>query len=42
MMKKSEFCVTFGLRATQDPLFDVSDGVIFLEKYCDVCTKKLK
>jgi hypothetical protein len=39
---KPRFCVTCGLRATQEALFDVGDGIILVEKYCDTCVKNMK
>ena len=34
---KPKFCVYCGNMATQEAFFDVGDGVIVLEKYCDKC-----
>jgi hypothetical protein len=39
---KPKFCVTCGITATQEALFNVGDGVILVEKYCDVCAKHVK
>jgi hypothetical protein len=39
---KPKFCVTCGLNATQEALFNVGDGVILVEKYCDTCAKNVK
>jgi hypothetical protein len=39
---KPKFCVTCGLNATQEALFNVGDGVILVEKYCDACAKNVK
>jgi hypothetical protein len=39
---KPKFCVTCGIKATQEALFNVGDGVILVEKYCDACAKKVK
>jgi DnaJ-class molecular chaperone len=32
-----KFCVYCGNMATQEAFFDVGDGVIVIEKYCDKC-----
>jgi hypothetical protein len=37
---KTKFCITCGNKATQEALFSVGDGVMVIEKYCDVCTEK--
>ena len=37
---KTKFCITCGNKATQEALFTVGDGVILVEKYCDVCAEK--
>lgn len=37
---KAKFCITCGQIATQEALFDVGDGVILIEKYCETCSKK--
>lgn len=34
---KTKFCVTCGNKATQEALFNVGDGAILIEKYCDTC-----
>ena len=39
---KPKFCVTCGIKATQEALFNVGDGVILVEKYCDICAKNVK
>jgi hypothetical protein len=39
---KTKVCVTCGIRATQEALFDVGDGIILVEKYCDLCVKNMK
>lgn len=39
---KPKFCVTCGIRATQEALFDVGDGIILVEKYCETCVKNTK
>ena len=37
---KPKFCVTCGT-TTQEALFNVGDGVILVEKYCDVFAKNV-
>ena len=37
---KTKFCITCGNKVTQEALFTVGDGVILVEKYCDVCAEK--
>jgi hypothetical protein len=37
---KTKFCITCGNKATQEALFTVGDGVILVEKYCDICAEK--
>lgn len=39
--KKPKYCSTCGNLATVEAHFDVGDGVIIVEKYCDMCAKKL-
>jgi hypothetical protein len=39
---KPKICVTCGVRATQEALFDVGNGIILVEKYCDTCVKNTK
>jgi CRISPR/Cas system-associated protein Cas10 (large subunit of type III CRISPR-Cas system) len=39
---KMKFCVSCGNLATVEALFSVGDGVILIERYCDVCSKKVK
>ena len=39
---KIKFCVSCGNLATVEALFSVGDGVILIERYCDVCSKKVK
>jgi hypothetical protein len=39
---KPKSCVTCGITATQEALFDVGDGIILVEKYCDTCVKNMK
>ena len=34
---KPKFCVYCGNMATQEAFFDVGEGVIVVEKYCDKC-----
>jgi hypothetical protein len=38
---KPKFCVTCGIKATQEALFNVGDGVILVEKYCYVFAKNV-
>jgi len=38
---KTKFCVYCGNVATQEALFEV-DGASLIEKYCDICVKKIK
>jgi hypothetical protein len=38
---KTKFCALCGNIATQEALFKV-DGASLIEKYCDVCVKKIK
>jgi hypothetical protein len=37
---KTKFCITCGGIATQEALFNVGDGAMLIEKYCDTCFKK--
>jgi hypothetical protein len=39
---KIKFCVSCGNLATVEALFSVGDGVILIERYCDVCSKKIE
>ena len=39
--KKLKYCSTCGNLATVEAHFDVGDGVTMIEKYCDMCAKKL-
>ena len=39
---KTKFCATCGNSATVEALFDVGDGVTLIEKYCDLCSKKVR
>ncbi len=36
---KQKVCVTCGIKASQEALFDVGDGIILIEKYCDTCAE---
>ena len=38
---KKRFCATCGDLVTVEALFDVGNGVTVVEKYCDVCSKKV-
>ena len=38
---KPKFCVYCGNMATQEAFFDVGDGVIVVEKYCDKCNARI-
>ncbi|MGC1929833.1 MAG: hypothetical protein WA667_12720 [Candidatus Nitrosopolaris sp.] len=38
---KTKFCAHCGNVATQEPLFEL-DGASLLDKYCDICVKKIK
>jgi hypothetical protein len=38
---KPKFCVTRGNKATQEALFNVGEGDVLVEKYCDVCAKNV-
>jgi len=40
--KKLKHCSTCGSLATMEACFDVGDGVTMIEKYCDMCSKKIK
>lgn len=40
--KKLKYCSTCSNLATLEACFDVGDGVTMVEKYCDVCSKKMK
>jgi hypothetical protein len=37
---KTKFCAHCGNVATQEALFEV-DGASLIEKYCDICVKKI-
>lgn len=39
---KTKFCALCGSIATQEALFEVEGGVTLIEKYCDICIKKIK
>lgn len=39
---KPKICVTCGIKATQEALFDVGEGIVLVEKYCDKCVKNTK
>jgi hypothetical protein len=39
---KTKFCATCGAPANVEALFDVGDGVTLIEKYCDLCSKKVR
>ena len=38
---KTKFCAHCGNVATQEALFEV-EGASIIEKYCDICVKKIK
>ena len=38
---KTKLCVTCGNSATVEALFNVGDGITIIEKYCDLCSKKV-
>ncbi|MGB6528942.1 MAG: hypothetical protein WBF33_12620, partial [Candidatus Nitrosopolaris sp.] len=38
---KTKFCAHCGNVATQEALFEV-EGASLIEKYCDICVKKIK
>ena len=38
---KIKYCASCGNLATVEALFSVGDGVTVLERYCDVCSKKV-
>jgi hypothetical protein len=40
--EKTKFCVACGNKATQEALFDVGDGAILIEKYCDTCVTSVQ
>jgi hypothetical protein len=39
--EKTKFCARCGNVATQEALFKV-EGASLIEKYCDICVKKIK
>ncbi len=39
---KAKFCALCGRLATQEALFEVEGGATLIEKYCDICVKKVK
>ena len=39
---KPKFCAHCGSVATQEALFEVDEGVTLIERYCDICVKKVK
>jgi hypothetical protein len=39
---KPKFCAHCGNVATQEALFKVDDGITLIERYCDICAKKVK
>ena len=39
---KIKFCANCGNLATVEALFDAGGGVTVVERYCDVCGKKVK
>ncbi len=40
--RKNRFCITCGNIATTEALFDVGEGVIVIEKYCNICAKQVR
>ena len=38
---KTKFCATCGDLATVEALFDVGNGITLIEKYCELCVKKV-
>ena len=38
---QGKFCATCGDLATVEALFDVGNGVTLIEKYCELCAKKV-
>ncbi|HEY7572385.1 MAG TPA: hypothetical protein VH796_13540 [Nitrososphaeraceae archaeon] len=40
--RKNRSCVTCGNIATTEALFDVGEGIIVIEKYCDICAKQVQ
>ena len=39
---KTKFCAHCGSVATQEALFEVEGGITLIERYCDICAKKVK
>jgi hypothetical protein len=39
---ETKFCATCGSSATVEAFFDVGGGVTLIEKYCDLCAKKVR
>jgi hypothetical protein len=39
---KLKYCISCSNLATVEALFSVGDGVTVIEKYCDVCGKKVR
>jgi len=39
---KPKFCAHCGSVATQEALFEVDEGVTLIERYCDICVKKVE
>jgi hypothetical protein len=39
---KPKFCSHCGNVATQEALFEVDEGVTLIERYCDICVKKVE
>jgi hypothetical protein len=39
--KKPKHCSECGKLAASEAYFDVGDSVTMIEKYCDICSKKL-
>jgi hypothetical protein len=39
---KTKYCAHCGSVATQEALFKVDVGVTLIERYCDICAKKVK
>ncbi|MFY9871183.1 MAG: hypothetical protein WAK17_15820 [Candidatus Nitrosopolaris sp.] len=40
-MSRKDMCIC-GNVATQEALFEVDGDVTLIEKYCDICVKKIK
>jgi hypothetical protein len=39
---KTKFCAHCGNVATQEALFKVDEGITLIERYCDICARKVK